>query len=131
MKTNSSDHFVRMCKALRVINIEAFISLTDKTLLAIVDYCPLIESIHISGNVKVFGKVITASPDIGHKPREESEMSRNHRSTSRWRRRASEETFIVKARPTLLIKTGSTLGDGMGAVSWPSVNAFPFSGCYF
>ena len=109
--------FIERCPSLKVVRLEAFTRLTDKTLLAILQTCKGIEKIHLSGNDKIPGGLKgTALQTLGDQP----SLAPSLRCLELWDQPYELRKIIKvvsKARPNLWIHTGDTLGDSLADVS--------------
>ncbi|KAJ6500689.1 hypothetical protein C8R45DRAFT_978632 [Mycena sanguinolenta] len=106
--------FVRLCSNIRVFRIEAFTSLSDATLLAIFEACPHIEMVQLSGHDKRHGGVNgTALTALARAPH----LAPNLKALYLYDQSDSFESVqaLSKARPTLWIVSGETLGNSMSA----------------
>ncbi|KAF7353773.1 hypothetical protein MVEN_01062700 [Mycena venus] len=107
--------FVRLCSAMRVFRLEAFTSLSDATLLAIFEACPRIEMVQLTGHDKVHGsvsgkalKTLARTPSWAPNLKALYLYDQSHTLDSAVK-------ALSKARPTLWIYTGETLGNSMSA----------------
>ncbi|KAJ7272901.1 hypothetical protein C8J57DRAFT_261774 [Mycena rebaudengoi] len=99
---------------MRVFRLEAFTWLGDATLLAIFESCPRIETVHLSGNDKVSGKVSTKALN---KLAQTPTLAPTLKSLVLYDQRGLDRSVkaLSKARPALWIFTGETLGNGISA----------------
>ena len=102
---------------MRVFYLEAFTGLSDKTLLAIFDFCPRIEKVHLSGFDKVPGQVHgSALRALAQDPA----LAPHLRELVLLDQHVQHVKALSQARPGLWIHEGSTLGDGIADVSTKS-----------
>jgi hypothetical protein len=104
---------VRACRNLRQLTLDAATKLTDEAFIAICEACLSIESLGITGNDKVKGRLTSASlkklidcPDLAPKLKRLVLWDQND---------MAEVKVLSSARLELAIETGETLGDGIAA----------------
>lgn len=123
--------FVRLCSSMRVFRLEAFTSLSDATLLAIIEACPRIEMVQLTGHDKSHGKVTGAAlkklartPSWAPNLKALYLLDQSHKLDGGVK-------VLSAARPTLWIFTGETLGESMSAVGFlPSFRARRSTGIF-
>lgn len=101
---------------MRVLYLESFTQLSDKTLLAIAQHCPLIEKIHLSGHNRAQGKIKGLALQT---LAENHALAVNLRMLQLVDQNHGMDNLILrlsKARPKLWIIEGSTAGTRMSTV---------------